>query len=211
MRGNLVVVNKLLPFLEKYCNNKVFLEAGANDGIRYSNSLYLEENYGWNGILIEPNKYQYSMCVKNRPNCKNFNKALVSSLYTEKTINGSFGDGAKDNGLVGGVRFDYWEKHNELSHHDKNLIDVEVMTISESINLSGLECPSFVSLDIEGYELEALRGLDVKKHKPDIFLIEILEWDIKEVFNEHVTYMDSIGYFLEDKFINGNDYLFIKK
>jgi len=209
MRGNIDLVHKILPYLEKYCDNKIFLEAGANDGIRYSNSLYLEEKYGWNGILIEPNKFQYNNCLINRENCDIFNYALVSSNYNLGKIKGSFGDNSKDNGLVGGVRFDYWEKHNEMSDHESHLVEVETMTLSDIIDKSKHECPSFISLDIEGYELEALNGLG--EYRPNVFLIEILEWDIKSEFDNHVNYMNSIGYRLETSFVNNNDYLFIKE
>ena len=32
-----------------------FLEAGADDGVRDSNSLLLEVNRGWTGLLVEAN------------------------------------------------------------------------------------------------------------------------------------------------------------
>ena len=211
MRGNINLVNKILPYLNKYCSNNIYLEAGANNGLRYSNSLYLEENHNWNGILVEPNIKQYSECIVNRPLSETYNYALVSSTYTESTIKGSFGINSKDDGLVGGVRFDYWEKHGEMNHHEKHIIDVEVSTLSNIMNKSKYDTPSFISLDIEGYELEALKGIDFNKHKVDVFLVEILEWQIKEVFDNHVNFMDNVGYVLDKSFINKNDYLFVNK
>lgn len=208
MEENYIIYSLLVPFLNK-CSNKVFLEAGANDGIRNSNSLPLENN-GWTGILVEPNNRQYQSCIRNRPNCISYNKALVSFEYEGETIKGSFGDNAKDFGLVGGVRFDYWEKHNELQDHQEHLVDVGVMTLSEVIEQSKLGCPSFISLDVEGYELEILKGLNVNIHRPDLILIEILEWDIKEIFDEHISYMEEIGYKMEKDFILKNNYLFSK-
>ena len=35
--------------------NKFFIEAGAYDGILYSNSLLFEVKRNWTGLLVEPN------------------------------------------------------------------------------------------------------------------------------------------------------------
>lgn len=211
MIGNIEITKKILPFLIEKCKNKIFLEAGANDGLRFSNTLILEKDYGWNGTLVEPNTKHFKNCLKNRPKCEVINKALVSSTYQDKTIKGSFGEFSKDDGLVGGVRFDYWIKKNELEHHLPHIVDVEVITLSEIIKNSNFDCPSFISLDIEGYELEALKGLDFKIYRPDVLLIEIFEWDILEIYNQHVSYLDNFGYKLEEGFSDNNNYLFIKK
>ncbi len=37
-------------------DNGIFVEVGAYDGLRSSNTKLLEECYGWTGILIEPSK-----------------------------------------------------------------------------------------------------------------------------------------------------------
>lgn len=202
--------NTLVPFLQKYCKNKIYLEAGANDGIRQSNTFLLEKYLDWKGILIEPNNFHFKACLNNRQNNFCLNKALVSSKYDKPTIVGSFGENAISQGLVGGVRFDYWEKHNELHEHVPHLVEVETTTLSQAIDESGFECPSFISLDIEGYELEALKGLDFSKHSPDLILIEILEWDIKEIYDQHINFLNENNYVLESQFAYNNNYLFYK-
>ena len=39
--------------------NGFFIEAGAFDGEVNSNTLHLERNYSWEGVLIEPNDENY--------------------------------------------------------------------------------------------------------------------------------------------------------
>ena len=53
--------NKMDKKLLKYLNynNGFFIELGANDGLRQSNTYYLEKNLGWRGILIEPEKKNF--------------------------------------------------------------------------------------------------------------------------------------------------------
>ena len=44
----------------------VFLEAGALDGELYSNSLYLEREFGWSGLLVEPNPAAFAEILRKR-------------------------------------------------------------------------------------------------------------------------------------------------
>lgn len=47
--------NTAIDFLKKLgCENRLFVDVGANDGITGSMTYNLEQN-GWSGILIEPN------------------------------------------------------------------------------------------------------------------------------------------------------------
>ena len=45
-----------------------FVEAGAGDGLWISNTLLLEQQYGWTGILIEPTS-AFATLKRNRPHC----------------------------------------------------------------------------------------------------------------------------------------------
>ena len=44
-----------------------FIEFGGADGLTHSNSLMLETEYGWRGILLEPNPFEYGLLKRNRP------------------------------------------------------------------------------------------------------------------------------------------------
>ena len=57
-------------YFKNYTRPGTFLEMGAIDGIRYSNTLYYELNHGWTGILIEPHPIEYMYLLKNRSNNK---------------------------------------------------------------------------------------------------------------------------------------------
>ena len=53
---------KLCEFLNY--KDGFFVELGANDGIRQSNTFYFEKNLNWRGILIEPIKSKFIKCNK---------------------------------------------------------------------------------------------------------------------------------------------------
>jgi len=45
----------------------IYLEAGALDGLKYSNSYFFEKCFNWTGILIEPSPVSFAMLQKTRP------------------------------------------------------------------------------------------------------------------------------------------------
>ena len=55
----------------------IFVEAGANDGVSQSNTLYFERYLNWRGLLVEPVPALAEECKKNRPGCRVANFALV--------------------------------------------------------------------------------------------------------------------------------------
>ncbi len=61
--------------------NGYFLEMGAGDGLWISNTLLLEREFGWTGILIEPTS-AYKNLIDNRPNCKCDSSCISSERKT---------------------------------------------------------------------------------------------------------------------------------
>ena len=50
--GLIELDRQLLPHLDK--RKGFFIEAGANDGVTQSNTLFFERHRGWRGLLVEP-------------------------------------------------------------------------------------------------------------------------------------------------------------
>jgi len=160
--------------LAKYLNfrNGFFVEAGACDGLFQSNTYYLEKALGWDGILIEPILRQYQQCWKNRNvNCLHF--ALGNQKQSGCYIKLSF------SGAMSVAENSYLDKEKHVSEglkvqriQDTYSEFCKVSTLSEII---GNRHVDFLSLDIEGGELDALKGLGdadidyilVETDKPD--------------------------------------------
>ena len=53
-------LDKRIAELFSYKKNGVFIEAGAADGFIESHTLFLEKNYGWTGLLVEPTPEQFN-------------------------------------------------------------------------------------------------------------------------------------------------------
>jgi len=149
-----------------------YIEAGAADGTTQSNTLFLEKERSWNGILIEPSPENYEKCLKARRLSKNFNCALVDYDYPDAEIEMYFRrwyDG--DPGLVTSTfdspinKVDAWEGYNYT-------YKIPARTLDSILAECQVEKIDFFSLDVEGYEYNVLRGFDFKKYKPKIILVE---------------------------------------
>jgi hypothetical protein len=74
--------------MEKYLNyeNGYFVELGANDGLRISNTLYFEKYKNWKGILVECIYHKYLLCLKNRSKSRVFFVMPVFPLIIKKNL-----------------------------------------------------------------------------------------------------------------------------
>lgn len=159
--------------------NGFFIEAGANDGQTQSNTLLLEEEYGWNGILIEPILDLYLNCLRRRIAGRNvyINAALVSDENSGKSIQMIYTPAC--NGLLSVVD-DY--RAMELMKRTSErgvLVDVAALSLNVILDglkqsINGLSTPDLLVLDVEGYESEALKGLDLDRHPIEYLLVEEL-------------------------------------
>ncbi len=154
-----------------------FIEVGANDGVSESNTYYLERIKGWKGILIEPIPQLYQECVKARPNSQIFNCALVSSDYLEPTVVMEYRHlMSLVKGALGNSEVD--AKHLAVAKQYHNLKPYEIKVPARTMTSILDECKiteiDFFSLDVEGFEVKVLKGLNFNKYRPKFILIEML-------------------------------------
>jgi len=168
---------RLEPFIGK--RGGFFLEAGANDGISQSNTLYFERYFGWTGILVEPAPALAALCRKYRPKCIVEEVALASRINSgpvELTIAGLMTTTAGAFADMEGYSADkHLERAKTFSLNNTEEFEklyANTNTISQILENHGSPEIDLLSLDVEGYEEEALMGLDLSKHRPHHILIE---------------------------------------
>ena len=146
----------------------IFVEAGANDGVRQSNTYFLERFRGWRGLLVEPVPELYDRCVRERPRSRVRNVALVSPQDTRAELVLRYADLGST--ALGADEYPFDEVN--LGWDAPYEVRVPTRTLSSLIDEAGLDHVDFLSLDVEGYEVEALEGLDLRRHPPAFLLIE---------------------------------------
>ena len=202
--------DKLLKYLN--FENGFFIEAGANDGLSQSNTALYEFEYGWKGLLVEPNPKKCFECKKRRINSIVENYALVSDNYTDNYIEGNFNETGYAESLTSLV-YDKGDWCDNLLQVYKekiknNLIKVPAITLNKLLEKHQVEKVDFISLDVEGYEISVLNGFDLEKYNPTYLLIETTNLENRK--NSTIDYMKQRDYTVIDQ-LSINDSLFAKK
>lgn len=157
--------------------NGVYIELGALDGVKYSNTKFFEDSLNWKGILIEPHPEKFKLLQKNRSNNFLFNNLI--SCYKEPLEFRYFVD---RHAAVSGVEstlsqhhFDtYFESNDELNKASpQNKIFIKPKSLTEIVKSTKLTHIDLLSLDVEGHEYEVLKSWDFSI-PIDIILIETL-------------------------------------
>ena len=139
---------------KKYLNyrNGYFIELGAMDGVRYSNTKFFEDHLNWTGILLEPEKSQFLQLKQNRSNCITLDYA-ISEIDGEVLFNG------RPNDACGGIIETIIHNKNELKDSENYFVKSKPFyKIFEEIG-KPKQVDLFV-VDVEGGELAILKTFD---------------------------------------------------
>lgn len=156
-------------YMLKEKRNGYFVEFGACDGELLSNTALLEQEYGWTGILAEPNPVWHEALRRNR-----------SCAVSTKCVHSSSGDT---------VQFDNIPSMPELSRmtdiipddvHERNgnrneKVSLAVETISLADLLREYNAPTeidYLSIDTEGSELAIIENFDFDAYSFRLISIE---------------------------------------
>ncbi|HWX52310.1 MAG TPA: FkbM family methyltransferase [Solirubrobacteraceae bacterium] len=172
-----------------------FFEAGAHDGYTQSNTYYLERHRGWSGVLVEPVPELRAKCARRRPRSQVFGCALVGPDHSDEDVTVHFGDlmstvGASDH-AAGGLA---------VVGRSPYSVSVPARTLSSVLDQAAVGPLDLMVLDLEGNELEALRGLDLDRHAPRHLLLETLERGsqqpaLDEQVDSHYEFVEALSDF----------------
>ena len=152
----------LLARVFKGRNDGFYVDVGAADPVNLSVTKWFYD-LGWRGINIEPNRQLFERLAHDRP----------------RDLNIECGVGA----LAGEAEFFEFEV-GELSTFDRGALDrlpsatprrrtVPIVPLTELLDKHHKDQPiSFLKIDVEGWEKEVLKGLDLTRYRPVVMIIE---------------------------------------
>lgn len=165
--GQSQYVDKLL----KGRHNGVFLECGAWDGVTLSNSLFFEIHRNWTGILIEANPERVKSLIQRNRNayvvraCLSVTKKPYLARYT---MPNNVGGGLSSSVTKDKIKF--FKRYSKSSVLPEIYVQCFPLTsILDALNIHHID---YLSLDVEGSEIEILQTVNWKKLTVDVFTIE---------------------------------------
>lgn len=136
-----------------------FLDIGGNNPVSINNTYFFEKNRGWSGLAFEPLEEQRAKWKDSRTT-----ECLPYALGSE----------------TGEAEFCEYDDHYmsgfsdevEYRGHVKTRYKVPVRRLADILSERGITHVDFISLDVEGAEIEVLRGIDFSRVDIECFTIE---------------------------------------
>lgn len=155
-----------------------FVDVGANAPREGSQSFAMEQR-GWNGVLVEPQP-DLSQALRRERRGKVYAVACSTPANAGKMLTLYLA------GIQSSLKADFYAAGMQRA----GTVTVPVMTLDQVLTDAGAPTPlDFVSIDVEGHDIEVLDGFDLARWRPRLLLIE----DIVQNLRLH-RYLTGRGY-----------------
>lgn len=159
----------LHAFFERYPHNYrgFYIDVGAHDPFRFSNTQYFYEK-NWSGINIEPTPDLFARFKQHRKRDININTGIANEkgemtfyCFDEPALNSFSRELSMD-------------RHTNTSYTIVKEVPVPVSPLSEVLDkyLPAGQHINFMSVDVEGLDLDVLKSNNWTKYRPDYLLVE---------------------------------------
>lgn len=144
-----------------------FVEFGATDGMVRSNTLLLERELGWSGVLAEPFPVWHEALRRNRTSAIDTRCVWKTSGETREFL----GSHSQELATIAAFAHDDQHAAERTANADRLLLP----TVSLNDLLKEHGAPSnidYISIDTEGSELDILSAFDFDQYTVDVFTVE---------------------------------------
>ena len=183
--------------------NGFFIEIGAYDGIIGSNCYHFERFLNWDGIAIEPSNVQFEKLKRNRK-CKVLNNAISDEVKEVEFI-----EVIEGLTQMSGINDRFFKRNIDIisTNQPSKTKSVSLKTITFDEIVPKNRDIDYLSIDIEGGEMNLLKSIDFKINNIKVVSVENnvpKEQNFKNFFEEvNFTYLDRIG---QDEIFYNNEY-----
>ena len=152
-----------------------FVDVGCHQPF-LNNNTYLLYKKGWRGINIDLDFGSIDMFNFFRKEDTNI-QAAISDSSEEKNLYFFHNKSAVNTLSI---------KEGSKAAEVKKVITFTLNKIIENSKYKNKEI-DFLSIDVEGYEIEVLKGLDFNRYKPKLVVLEFIDHEIKEFYNQKIN------------------------
>lgn len=182
--------------------NGFYIDIGAHHPFRFSNTYFFYKK-GWKGINIDAMPGSMEIFRKKRPNDINLEAAISDTpatltyyAFEEPALNTIDAEGYKLHSANG----------SKLAFKK----DIQTQRLDQILekHLPPSQKISFMSVDVEGHDLQVLKSNDWNRFRPTYVLAEVLSKNMEEVMQDKVhSFLIDKGYSLVAKSVNTCFYL----
>jgi FkbM family methyltransferase len=170
-----------------------YLDIGANEPI-ISNNTFLLYNKGCRGVCIEPDPAMYERIKSKRPKDTVLNIGIGVNNVSQADFYLFPGK------LNGWSTFSAEEAKIREAESGliPKVIGIPLKNINDIIAANFDPWPNFISLDVEGLDLDILMSLDFKRFAPEVVCVETITFSITNTerkLTEISDLMHAAGYF----------------
>ena len=180
-------------------NDGLYVDVGAHHPKRFSNT-YLFYKRGWRGINIDAMPGSMKLFHKMRPRDINLEMGVANQ-------EGSLNYYVFNEPALNGFSFELSEERNKAKnpYHIKDVIKVDVKPLRQILDCHLVEGKGidFLSVDVEGFDLEVLQSNDWSKYRPKFVLAEVLNSSLHDLDQDPVVrFMRDQNYVVYAKLVN---------
>ena len=187
-----------------------YIDVGCQHPIK-NNNTYLLFKKGWTGINIDLDNVNIDLFNFFRPKDNNINSAVSNKV--EK------------------VKLFYYHQKSPINTLDEKIslkqqakiekkIDIQTNTLENILDNYSIKTIDLLTIDVEGFELKVLKGLNFDKYKPSVIIVEFLDleankWEIPYNNLDNVLKSEIYSFLINKNYklvnwVNG-DLVFIQK
>ena len=170
----------MLDIMMNYKKNGFYVDVGAHHPFKFSNTFYYYLK-GWNGVCIDANPGLSSAFAKYRPRDLFFNTGISRNAgefeyfcFLDAALN------TMDDKLK--------EKRIKDGHAFKEAIKINTSSLKDVLDLAGLNTTiDFMSIDVEGLELEVLKSNNWEKYSPKFIIVHYKSKNINDCLQSSMS------------------------
>ena len=141
-----------------------YVDVGAADPVNLSVTKWFYD-IGWSGLNVEPNQALFERLVADRPRDINLNCGVGASEGQAPFFEPRIGELSS---------FD--PRIHSIAERDGTTGSTRTVAVMPLTRLLDQHCPQrsidFLKIDVEGWEFEVLKGLDLGKYRPTVIVVE---------------------------------------